>query len=73
MHQVTLRATALQHTRQYQAQAAADRARLLGPRPRHRRSLLALLPQATRRAVPGRSGTARRAQARSSSAAAAKI
>jgi hypothetical protein len=71
MHQVTMRATALQNTRLHQAQAAAERARLLGPRPRPRRSLRALLPQATRRAVPGR--PARLAQARSSSAAAAKI
>lgn len=71
MHQVTLLATALQNTRQHQTQAAAERARLLGPRPRPRRSLRGLLPQAARRAVPGR--PARWAQARSSSAAAAKI
>jgi hypothetical protein len=65
MHQVTMRATALQYTRQHQAQAAAERARLLdqGRRPR----LRARLPLVSRGAVT------RWGQARSSSAAAAKI
>jgi hypothetical protein len=72
MHQVTMRATALQNTRQHQAQTAAEQARLLGARPaRSRRSLRSLLPLA-RPAVRGRR-TARPAQARRSSAAAAKI
>ena len=65
MHQVTMRATALQNTRQHQAQTAAEQARLLGARPaRSRRSLRSLLPL-------GR--PARPAQARRSSAVAAKI
>ena len=72
MHQVPMRAAALQYTRQHQAQTAAEQGRLLDPRPaRSRRSLRSLLPLA-RPAVTGRR-PARQAQARRSSAAAAKI
>ena len=66
MHQVTMRATALQNTRQHQAPAAAERARLLD-RSRRPRRLRALLPLVSPGAV------AQRSQARRSSAAAAKI
>jgi len=66
MHQVTMRAAALQYTRQHQAQAAAERARLLGQGRRPHR-LRARLPLASRGAVT------RWGQARRSSAAAAKI
>ena len=66
MHQVTMRATALQYTRQHQVQAAAERARLLD-RSRRPRRLRARLPLVSRGAVT------RWGQARSSSAAAAKI
>lgn len=71
MHQVTMQAIALQNTRQHEAQAAAERARLLNSHPRSRRSLRGLLPPVTRRPIVGR--PARWAQARRSSAAAAKI
>ncbi len=72
MNQVTMLATATQTTRQHQAQTAAEQARLLGPRPaRSRRSVRSLLPLA-RPAVTGRR-PARPAQAKRSSAAAAKI
>jgi hypothetical protein len=73
MHQVTMQAIALQNTRQHEAQAAAERARLLNSHshPRPRRSLRGLLPPVTRRPIAGR--PARWAQARRSSAAAAKI
>jgi hypothetical protein len=75
MHQVTMRAHALDSTRQHQARAAAERARLLNPHSgrsrRSRRGLRALLPLAARPAVTAQPG--RRPQPSSSSAAAAKI
>ena len=66
MHQLTTRATALQYTRQHQAQAAAERARLVDQSRRPRR-LRARLPLVSRGAVT------QWGQARRSSAAAAKI
>ncbi|HEY7016666.1 MAG TPA: hypothetical protein VH480_28090 [Streptosporangiaceae bacterium] len=65
MHQVTMRATALQYTRQHQAQTAAERARL--DQSRRPRRLRARLPLVSRGSVT------QRGQARRSSAAAAKI